>query len=86
MAKATRNQYNGITFEENYSRTFDQFKKEFENTHVFKKIPEKERLAELKMAFKIATNTQLIKKEDVLTPEMLKEVEKIQEEAIDKKV
>lgn len=55
MAKATRNQYNGITFEENYSRTFDQFKKEFENTHVFKKIPEKERLVELKKAFKIAT-------------------------------
>ena len=32
MAKATRNQYNGITFEENYSRTFEQFKKEFETT------------------------------------------------------
>jgi hypothetical protein len=85
MAKATRNQYKGITFEENYSRTFDQFKKEFENTHVFKKIPEKERLAELKKAFKIATNTQLIKKEDILTPEILKEVENIQKEA-DKKV
>ncbi|WP_324069823.1 MAG: hypothetical protein RSE15_04780 [Flavobacterium sp.] len=55
MPKATRNQYNGITFEENYSRTFDQFKAEFENTHVFKKIAEKERLAELKKAFKIAT-------------------------------
>lgn len=55
MAKATRNQYKCITFEENYSRTFEQFKKEFENTHVFKKIPEKERLVELKKAFKIAT-------------------------------
>ena len=51
MAKATRNQYKGITFEENYSRTFDQFQKEFENTHVFKTIPPKERLAELKKAF-----------------------------------
>ena len=84
MAKATRNQYKGITFEENYSRTFELFKKEFENTHVFKKIPEKERLVELKKAFKIATNTQLIKKEDILTPEMLKEIDSIQKEAYKK--
>ena len=84
MAKATRNQYKGITFEENYSRTFEQFKKEFENTHVFKKIPEKERLVELKKAFKIATNTQLIKKEDILTPEFLKEIDSIQKEAVKK--
>lgn len=82
MAKATRNQYKGITFEENYSRTFEQFKKEFENTHVFKKIPEKERLVELKKAFKIATNTQLIKKEDILTPELLKEIEETQKKAL----
>lgn len=50
-----KNQYKGITFEENYSRTFDQFKAEFENTHVFKGIEEKQRLSELKKAFKIAT-------------------------------
>lgn len=50
-----RNTYKGITFEENYSRTFDQFKEEFENTHVFRGIEEKQRLAELKKAFKIAT-------------------------------
>lgn len=55
MAKATRNQYKGITFEENYSRTFEQFKKEFENTHVFKKIPPKDRALALKEAYKIAT-------------------------------
>ena len=84
MAKVTRNQYKGITFEENYSRTFEQFKKEFENTHVFKSIPPKERLVELKKAFKIATNTQLIKKEDILTPEFLKEVENIRKEAAKK--
>lgn len=47
--------YKGITFEENYSRTFDQFKAEFENTWVFKGIEEKERLVELKKAFKIAS-------------------------------
>ncbi len=50
-----RPKYKGITFEENYSRTFEQFKSEFENTHVFKGIQEKERLIELKKAFKIAT-------------------------------
>lgn len=49
------NSYKEITFEENYSRTFEQFKKEFENTWVFKKLPAKERLVELKKAFKIAT-------------------------------
>lgn len=50
-----RNKYKAITFEENYSRTFEQFKAEFENTWVFSEIPEKEKLAELKKAFKIAT-------------------------------
>lgn len=52
MARA---KYKGITFEENYSRTFEQFKSEFENTWVFKGIEEKERLVELKKAFKIAS-------------------------------
>ena len=56
MAKQTRNSYKGIVFEENYSRTFEQFSKEFGNTHVFKKLQEKERLSELKKAFKIATS------------------------------
>ena len=50
-----RNQYKQITFAENYARTFEQFKVEFENTWVFKGIQEKERLSELKKAFKIAT-------------------------------
>ena len=74
MAKATRNQYKGITFEENYSRTFDQFKKEFENTHIFKRIPEKERLEELKKAFKIATQKP---KEDLQTSDLSKKEEVI---------
>lgn len=47
--------YKCITFEDNYSRTFEQFKSEFENTWVFKEIEEKERLIELKKAFKIAS-------------------------------
>ena len=48
-----RNIYKGITFEVGYNRTFEQFKLEFENTHVFQNIPEKERLSELKKAHKI---------------------------------
>lgn len=54
-----RAKYKGITFEDNYSRTFDQFKSEFENTWVFRGIPEKERLVELKKAFKIATKKEV---------------------------
>lgn len=50
-----RNQYKAITFAENYDGTFEQFKTEFENTWVFKEIPNERRLAELKKAFKIAT-------------------------------
>lgn len=48
--------YEGITFRENYDSTFEVFKAEFENTHVFKKFPEKERLVKLKEAFKLATS------------------------------
>jgi len=47
--------YKGIEFVEIYTGTFDQFKAQFENTWVFKELPEKERLVELKRAFKIAT-------------------------------
>ena len=57
MDQVVRNKYKGITFEENYSRTFEQFVKEFENTHVFKGIEPKKRLIELKTAFKIATQS-----------------------------
>lgn len=56
MSDKTRKQYRGITFEENYPRSFEHFKAEFENTHVFIGIPEKQKLAELKAAFKIATS------------------------------
>lgn len=48
--------YDGITFRENYDSTFEVFKAEFENTHVFKKFPDKERLVKLKEAFKVATS------------------------------
>lgn len=50
--------YKAISFEDNYSRTFEQFKAEFENTWVFRAIPEKDRLGELKKAFKIATKKE----------------------------
>lgn len=60
MAKAT---YEGIVFRENYDSTFEVFQAEFENTHVFKKFPPKEKLVKLKEAFKIATanNTKALK-------------------------
>jgi hypothetical protein len=48
--------YKAITFAKDYSGTLEQFKAEFENTWVFRGIPEKERLVELKKAFKIATS------------------------------
>jgi hypothetical protein len=57
-----RNKYKGIVFEENYSRTFDQFQKEFQDVWVFRMLPEKEKLAELKIAFKVATKSQEEKK------------------------
>lgn len=47
--------YKGITFPADYNKTLKEFKEEFENTHVFKNIPEKEREAEFKKAYKIAT-------------------------------
>lgn len=60
-----RNKYRGITFEDGYSRTFEQFREEFEKTHVFKNIPEKDRLSELKKAFKVATTKQAEKAEEL---------------------
>lgn len=56
MEKSNRPKYEGITFREGYDSTFDVFKSEFENTHVFKKYPEKLRLVKLKEAFKVATS------------------------------
>jgi hypothetical protein len=46
--------YGGIVFRKDY-KDFAEFKKELENTHVFKAIPHKKRDAELKKAFKLAT-------------------------------
>lgn len=48
--------YKGITFAKGYNRSFAEFKEEFASTHVFKRIPHKEREAELKKAYKIATS------------------------------
>lgn len=47
--------YKGIKFVKGYNRSFTEFKKEFESTHIFKAIPHKERDSELKKAYKIAT-------------------------------
>lgn len=46
--------YKGITFAEDYNKSFADFKKEFASTHVFKEIPSNDREAELKKAYQIA--------------------------------
>ena len=55
MAKHT---YKGITFAEGWSGTFEQFKSEFQNTHVFKNLEPKERLSEMKKVFNTITKTE----------------------------
>lgn len=52
-----RHQYKGITFAEGWNGTFDQFKEQFENTHVFKSLEDKVRLAEMKKVFNTITKT-----------------------------
>ena len=48
--------YKGITFAKGYNKSFAEFKDEFASTHIFKDIHPKEREAELKKAYKIATD------------------------------
>lgn len=76
-----KNKYNGISFCEswkNENKTFEQFQKEFEDVHVFKKLLPKDRLLALKEAYKFATeNTTKNKKvEDVV----VKDAEKVTKE------
>lgn len=54
-----RNQYKQIVFQENYSGTFEQFQKQFEDVWVFRVLEPKEKLAELKKAFEIATSKKV---------------------------
>ena len=54
-----KNQYKQITFCESWkegSKTFEQFKAEFEEVWVFAILEPKERLVKLKEAFKVATS------------------------------
>ena len=54
-----KNQYKQITFCESWkegSKTFEQFKTEFEEVWVFAILEPKERLVKLKEAFKVATS------------------------------
>lgn len=53
-----KHQYKGITFAKGWSGTFEQFKSEFENTHVFKALESKEKLAEMKKVFNTITKTE----------------------------
>ena len=54
----SRHTYKGITFAEGWSGTFEQFKEQFENTHVFKALESKEKLAEMKKVFQKITKTE----------------------------
>lgn len=53
--------YKEITFAEGYNKPFAEFKKEFESTYVFKRLPPVEREKELKKAYKIATNGNTVR-------------------------
>jgi hypothetical protein len=53
-----QHKYKGITFAEGWSGTFEQFKEQFEDTHVFRGIEPKERLVEMKKVFKTITTTE----------------------------
>jgi len=54
----SRHTYKGITFAEGWSGTFEQFKEQFENTHVFKALEPKDKLAEMKKVFQKITKTE----------------------------
>lgn len=47
--------YEGITFAKSYNKSFAEFKDEFASKHIFKNIHPKQREAELKKAYKIAS-------------------------------
>lgn len=49
------NSYKGIVFSKGYNRSFEEFKELYASNHIFKNIPHKSREAELKTAYKIAT-------------------------------
>jgi hypothetical protein len=53
-----QHKYKGITFAKGWNGTFEQFKNEFENTHVFKSLEQKEKLAEMKKVFNEITKTE----------------------------
>jgi len=59
----SRHTYKGITFAEGWSGTFEQFKEQFENTHVFKALEPKDKLAEMKKVFQKITKTEPAKEE-----------------------
>ena len=58
-----KHKYKGITFAEGWSGTFEQFKEQFENTHVFKALQPKEKLSEMKKVFQKITKTEPVEEE-----------------------
>ena len=53
-----QHKYKGITFAKGWNGTFEQFKAEFGNTHVFKSLEQKEKLAEMKRVFNQITKAE----------------------------
>lgn len=43
--------YNGIEFQENWTGNFEEFKRQFEYTHVFLKVDPEKKLSEMKKVF-----------------------------------
>lgn len=58
-----QHKYKGITFAKGWNGTFEQFKAEFENTHVFKAVDPKDKLAEMKRVFNTITKKEPSKEE-----------------------
>jgi len=56
--------YKGITFAEDYNKSFEDFKAELGSTHDFLAIPSAKREAELKKAYEIATGKTSVSKAD----------------------
>lgn len=52
---ATKKTWRGITFPDDYDKSYADFKADFENQHVFLNIPHKEREKALKEAHQVAT-------------------------------
>jgi hypothetical protein len=73
--------YLGIEFAKDYNKSFAEFKEEFGSNHIFNEFPPKQREQELNAAYKIATS-KAITRDDILTPELISEIEVLKAETV----